>query len=381
MEKKNTSTPVSHVKKNGKALDVLENARPKPNARKPKPVKMDKSDLDKLKVEVINTGTFMFPEETIVPEPEKYKCSCCGLSKKFDSFFVSYSVLNKDRAMMSACKDCIDVLWKSYLIKYYGDISRTLYYFCMLVDVPYYKNVLEEVNITEGESTKFFKRYMEKVISFGKQNNALTFLDGQLLWDGTNEKDPDFFEYDAEAIDYVPTLKDVKMWGRLPPQDIYYLKNELEDWKQKTEISDKSMEEIVKQICYKQLKIFRLNEVDGNTSNEIKDLNSLMTSAKLKPIQNKTIGSEENTLGAWIKRFENERPIPEPDPEFADVDGIWKKIRIWFLGHFSKVYNYENEFSREYEQEMSKYRVDSSKEIYETKWATHEMGKELFKND
>jgi hypothetical protein len=280
---------------------------------------------------------------------------------------------------MTACKDCLDVLWRAYLVKYSSDIPRALYYFCMLIDIPYFKNIIDEIKVTE-DILKFFKKYISKVNSFGKQNNTITFLDGQLLYDGSNELDPAFFEYDPDAVNFIPDLVDIRTWGKLPPQDLYFLKEEYKDWKNRYEIKDKAMEEVVKQICHKQLKIFRLNEGGMNTSKELSDMNSLMTSASLKPIQNKGIGTEENTLGAWIKRFEQERPIPEPDPIFADVDGIWKKIRIWFLGHFSKVYNYENEYSREYEQEMAKNRVEI-KEDYETKWATHQLGKELFKDE
>jgi hypothetical protein len=368
--------PISHVKKDGQSDDVFKNIRPKTRN-----TKMEKDDATKkiedFVVRTVNTESFIFPEEVKTAVVEKYKCTCCGVGKDYDNFYPSFSILHKEKAMMTICKDCVDVLWKNYLIRYSGDLSRSLYYFCMLLDVPYFKNIMEEVKVTE-DIIKFFKKYMNKIISFGKQNNILTFIEGQILFDGTNEKTPAFFDYDEEEVNYIPNIKDVKFWGKIPPADIYFLNAHYKDWCDRYEVKDKGMETIVQQICHKELRIFRLNEVNQNTSNEIKDLQALMTSANLKPVQNKSVGTEENTLGAWIKRFENERPIPAPDPEFADVDGIWKKIRVWFLGHFSKVYNYENEYSREYKQEMSKYRVDT-KEQYETKWATHQMGRELFK--
>jgi len=377
VRKKTTS-----VAKVSKGVDVFEENRP--TQLKKIPTKGSDAEIaeavnNNLKVRTIDTSSFVFPNQVETIKIEKFECSCCGLSKITDDFYPSYSIVNKQRAMMTICKDCIDVLWKSYLLRYTGDLAKSLYYFCMLLDIPFFKNIMEEIKVTD-QGLNFFKKYMTKILAFGKQNSVLTFLEGQLLFDGSNEKNPDFFEYDPEEVNYIPNLSDVKAWGRLTPQDIYFLKTQYEDWCSRYEVKDKGMEEVIKQICHKQLRIFRMNEQGANTSKELKDMQDLMTSGNLKPIQNKSVGTEENTLGNWIKRFENERPIPVPDPEFADVDGIWKKIRVWFLGHFSKVYNYENEYSREYEQEMSKYKV-ATKEDYETKWATHQMGKELFKDE
>ena len=384
------------LQKASKSEDVFEDIRPKATSRVREKTVVKKiptleeqkklvdepykaEQLDRLKVIPVETSAFVFAPDPIKTETKKYECSCCGVAQGYDDFFPSYSLLNKHKAMMTVCKSCVDGLWKAYLLRYSGEISKTLYYFCMLLDIPYFQNILEEAKKLD-EGVGFFKKYMTKILSYNRQNNTCTFLDGQLLYDGSNQVNPAFFDYDEDEVSYIPNAHDIRAWGRIAPQDIYFLKIQYEDWCSRYEVKDKGMEEVVKQICHKQLRIFRMNEQDANTSRELKDLQDLMASASLKPVQNKNIATEENTLGNWIKRFENERPVPAPDPEFADVDGIWKKIRIWFLGHFSKIYNYENEYSREYEQEMSKYRVDT-KEKYETKWATHQMGKELFKDD
>jgi len=334
--------------------------------------------LKKTKVDKIETGSFTFPEEEKkVAVNTDLTCSCCGQLKEEKEFYRSFSIANKARGKSNLCSSCIDAIWASYLARFSNDLKRSLYYFCILIDIPFFKNIIEEIS-PSGNNQSFIKKYIARIISIGSINGEVVFLDGQLLWDGTNEKDPNFFDYDAEEVTYAPTKEDVRYWGKIPPNDIYFLKQEFEDWRKRYELKEKNMEEIVKQICFKQLRIHRLNEANQNTSKELTDLQNLMTTANLKPVQNKGIGTEENCLGNWIKRFENERPIPAPDPVFEDVDGIWKKIRIWFLGHFSKVFNYENEYSREYEQEMAKYRVEI-KEDYETKKATSPMGKELFK--
>jgi len=74
------------------------------------------------------------------------------------------------------------------------------------------------------------------------------------------------------------------------------------------------------------------------------------------------MAADVNTLGTWIKKFENEKPIPEPDPEFQDVDGIKKYIRVWFLGHFCKMLGINNVYAKEYEEELRKYSVEITEE-------------------
>jgi len=123
------------------------------------------------------------------------------------------------------------------------------------------------------------------------------------------------------------------------------------------------MELLVQEICYQQLNIKKNRERGNNVSKELKDLQDLMNSAALKPIQESaTMAADVNTLGTWIKKFENEKPIPEPDPEFQDVDGIKKYIRVWFLGHFCKMLGINNVYAKEYEEELRKYSVEITEE-------------------
>ena len=81
----------------------------------------------------------------------------------------------------------------------------------------------------------------------------------------------------------------------------------------------------------------------------------------MKPAQQKndTDGAMENTpFGVWIRRWENQRPIPEPDPELKDVDGIIRYISIWFLGHLCKMLGIKNTYCKLYEDELAKMKVE-----------------------
>ena len=68
--------------------------------------------------------------------------------------------------------------------------------------------------------------------------------------------------------------------------------------------------------------------------------------------------AEQNTFGTLIRKWENEKPIPEPDEEWKDVDGIVRYITVYFLGHLCKMMGIKNSYPRMYEAEMAKYKVE-----------------------
>ena len=65
----------------------------------------------------------------------------------------------------------------------------------------------------------------------------------------------------------------------------------------------------------------------------------------------------EIPLGKMIERFEKEEPIPEPRPEWQDVDGIMKIILVYFLGHLCKMLGLKNRYAAAYEAEMARWSV------------------------
>lgn len=88
----------------------------------------------------------------------------------------------------------------------------------------------------------------------------------------------------------------------------------------------------------------------------------MLGSANLKPIQKKAADAKDSLegipFGEWIRRWENTEPVPEPDPELQDVDGIVRYISTWFLGHLCKMLGIKNTYCQLYEDEIAKMRVD-----------------------
>lgn len=86
------------------------------------------------------------------------------------------------------------------------------------------------------------------------------------------------------------------------------------------------------------------------------NLQNLMGSAQIKPNQtNDNALAETNTFGTLIQKWEDEEPIPEPAPEWQDVDGIGKYFRVWVLGSLLNMFHLPNPYQAEFDEEMEKY--------------------------
>ena len=54
---------------------------------------------------------------------------------------------------------------------------------------------------------------------------------------------------------------------------------------------------------------------------------------------------------------EYQKPIPDPEPDQKDVEGIGHAINVWFKGHLCRMFGFDNGYSKEYDDEMRKYEV------------------------
>lgn len=93
----------------------------------------------------------------------------------------------------------------------------------------------------------------------------------------------------------------------------------------------------------------------------VNSLNTLIGSLNLKPAQKKSDeldASIANTpLGVWLFRYENKRPLPEIDKSLQDVNRIKKYVFTW-LGHICKMCGVKNGYTRLYEDEINRLRVE-----------------------
>jgi len=312
----------------------------------------------------------MARKKTVITKPEdtdKMICTKCGFPKKMGDFYASNSIIYNHYGRISVCKDCIPDIYEVYYKKYL-DKEKAIYLLCRRLDIPFstgaFRGALEHA---EKANWLIHQTYIKQINSFYSQNNygtcfdeSLDFLDIDLKSDDGEMQN---LESDEElSFKISPDMK--KKWNSNSVKEILFLENEYQDWCSRYDVSTKAMEVNIINICYQQLAISKKHATGLPVDLELKTLSNLMNDSALKPIQEAAaMSSEYNTLGTWIKRFENEEPCPQVDPELEDVDGFKKYIRIWFLGHLCKILGIENEYTKEYEEEMLKYTINFEEEI------------------
>jgi len=147
------------------------------------------------------------------------------------------------------------------------------------------------------------------------------------------------------------------------PQDLLFLETEYQDWVKRYPCENKAQEVLYKNMCITQLNIENKQKIGKDTKDELKSLQDIMSSLQIKPSQtNSNALTEAKTFGQLIEKWEDEwdggNPIPEPEPEFADVDKIGTLIDVFFKGHLARMMGLKNGFSHLYEKFIKKYTVN-----------------------
>lgn len=141
-------------------------------------------------------------------------------------------------------------------------------------------------------------------------------------------------------------------------EDIMFLENEYKDWVSRNECQTKAQEVTFESIALARLQRDKLLRAGKPTKDIDKTIQDWLDTGNLKPKQNNMDSfSDAQTFGTLIRKYEEERPLPEIDPELKDVDKIGLYIDVFFRGHTSKMAGLKNTFSNIYERIMSKYTV------------------------
>ncbi len=305
---------------------------------------------------------------------ELHICTKCGTkySRRKGYFPTSYADLYKDTGYIPICRDCIDTLYASYLAQCKNS-SLAVRQVCRKLDLYWSENAFNyvaKITTTRSMMTKYLSKLNTSAYAGKCYDNTL--LEEGTIWnfdDNTAETEKVTLSENSEKVEEDKELENIPkgvilFWGPGYSSDQYMeLEDRREYWMSKLDLSnpDVGTEAIIRQICMLELDINRDRIAGKSVEKLVTTLNNLLGSANLKPNQKKeTIdGVTENTpFGLWIRKWEDQRPIPEIDPELEDVDGIKKHISIWFLGHLCKMLKIKNTYSKLYEEELAKMRLE-----------------------
>lgn len=307
-------------------------------------------------------------------------CSKCGTAygRKKGNFSVCYGASYKGSGYLHICKDCIDKMYDSYLSQC-NDSRTAVRQMCRKLDL-FWSDATYDYVAKKAVTRSMMSQYISKVATVtyaGKSyddtlssEGTLWAFNGQQIADPEIQTAQDIIDEAADAplmsIDDVP--KDViEFWGtgyEDNPNMYVLLEQRRQYWVDNLPDGielDIGTQTVIRQICFLELDINRDRAAGKSIEKSVKALLELINNSILKPSQKKTEDVDSVTantpLGVWLFRYENKRPLPEPDKEMRDVNRVLKYVFIW-LGHVCKMLGKKNGFSRLYEEEMKKWRIE-----------------------
>lgn len=326
-------------------------------------------DLSLKKETKVNKSAAKIQRIDMTPDDcQDYRCTCCGkhYKRQLNNFHVSNSPLFKgNNGYTSICKECVDKYYLNLVEFYTGNEEKAMERCCQILDWFYSSEAVAMTQKSLSSGRTRIGLYPSKMNLTQIKQKGQTYLDtivGRANANIDSVEDLEALEEEEGSDISIEELKeDIKFFGAGYKKEEYiFLRTEYEDWTSRYDAKTKAQEELFKNLCIAQLQIQQSKQKGSSkdVSDAMKTFQDLLGSANLKPNQNNENALvEQNTLGSLIKKWEESEPIPEPSDEFKDVDGIKHYVLTYFNGHMAKMMNVENDFSKMYDEEISKYTV------------------------
>lgn len=287
---------------------------------------------------------------------------------------MSHSPMYRGSGYLPICSECIDSMFE-YYCKELGSDREAMRRICMKIDLYWHDNIYDMVERTVGLNSRV-RNYISKtnIIRYIDKTYDDTIAEeeasGLALARITAKEEaaaaaPHADPEEPEEEIIIP--EDVLLfWGPgYTPQMYLELEARRKFWNSKYPDGyefDVGEEALIRQICNLEIDINRDRTAGKSIDKNVNMLNTLLGSLNVKPTQKKADDGdaefETTPLGVWIRRWETTRPIPEPDPELNDVDGIVRYIEVWFKGHLAKMLGIKNAYSKLYEDEIARMRIE-----------------------
>lgn len=283
-------------------------------------------------------------------EEKIYYCIGCGKRHNKSNFYISNQKIHAN-GVLPYCKD--------YIKKYSYNKDKTInvndfQFMLMQNNLPFLNDIYESLIDSKGD---IIGNYFRQINSL-PQYNGYTWKDS--IFGEKEDISKNYTEDNhIEEIEFEITPDIVNFWGNGFNKDEYlFLMEEYHQYITAYECDSPAMEKLLQQAAYESLEIRRKREKRESADKNLKNLQDLLGSANIKPVQETGANAtDQATFGTLIKKWENEKPIPDPLPEWKEKD-IFQYMKVWFLGHLSKMIGLNNPFAKDYEDEVNKYTVD-----------------------
>jgi len=293
-------------------------------------------------------------------------------------------IINNDVLLCPKCNSWIKADTGFYYDKNYATERYPICKQCLMRQVEQRKTDRDEPNETK-ESVQRVLMMMDRVyddtfyeecvkgakdeIKEKNRNSPfatyITALQSLPNWKGKTWKDSDFGNSEENVNNEVNENSRIVKAGRkrfgknYNPDDLYWLENEYSDWIARYSCESKAQENLFKILCQQELERENIRKNGGNTKDIDKSIQDTMNSLGIKPSQSNVEALADNAcFGMLIDKWEQSKPIPEPEDEFKDPDKIGFLIDVFFKGHLSAMMGLKNAFSNTYHNFMKKYTVE-----------------------
>lgn len=298
-------------------------------------------------------------------------CYKCGkaFSKRKGNFYANHSQLYRGLGSLTICKECVESLFEGYLVRSNGDLRTSLRQLCRKLDL-YWSDKIFDYVYAKSTSRTIVSEYLRRLTVDAYINKCYddTMLEAGELWPkvilpkSESASQPKENLVNVAPIEISQEVKD--FWGPGYTPEMYdQLEQRRQYWMSRFPSSaqiDIGTEALIRQICSLEIDINRDRTAGKSVDKSVNALNTLIKTANLNPTQPKEDldAAVNNTpLGVWIYKFENERPLPEVDEDMKDVNKVKKYIFTW-MGHICKMVGLKNYYSRLYEEEIERLRVE-----------------------
>lgn len=297
-------------------------------------------------------------------------CRKCGHAYgRLKGYFpVNYGSLYKGVGYLPYCRNCVDELYEIYLAESKSS-ELAVRQVCRKLDLYWNKGIFANVE-RKNSNRSMMTAYLAaiNIPKYAGKSYDDTMKESGGLWSfGSVSSEQDIEpEVNDKYDDVSVPPEDIKsFWGpgysdsmywELDARYSYWLKQYPEDY----ELTIGEMA-LLRQVCNLEITIAHNRSQNKSIEKEVNSLNSLLGNMNLRPDKKKNAEgnlNESTPFGVWIRKIEDTRPISEPDPSFKDVDGIRKYITVWFFGHLCKMLKINNSYSKLYEDEMARLRVE-----------------------
>ena len=292
----------------------------------------------------------------------KIICVRCGSLHTKRNLYNSHSDLYKYIGVIPICKKCIGEIYNNIYDEVKDD-ELAIYRFCRKLDIPFNKSAYEAAkSIANKKGWNIYKTYITQINSIGGLNNyGKSFDDSDVVSESINNKNRNNNKQDIDQTEFEVTPEMVRFWGKgYTPEQYQFLTDFYESLISTYEHNTPIQINIYKNIAKAQLQADIALEQGRMTDYDkaMKTLSTLMNDGNIKPVQETGANApEQATFGTLIKKWENEKPIPDPLKEWKDNNYLIKYITVWLFGHLCKMLNIPNDYAKLYEKEKNKYTV------------------------